>query len=101
MKGCRKEKERERKRNIENRIETENCLPQAAKVELLEECFFFTHKLSFGREKTNRGVRLLLENLIPILPLEKGPTTSPPPNWHAEEREKERPNLKTTCSLLT
>lgn len=87
-----RKREWKKERNIENRIETELFASSAAKVELLEECFFFTH-YHLEPEETKRGVRLLLENFIrieknPILPLEKGPTSSSPPNWHAEEKTR-------------
>lgn len=55
---------REREREISNTGLRLNCLPRTAKVELLEESFF---TLSFGNEKTNRGERMLLENFIRII----------------------------------
>lgn len=51
-----------------------NCLPQAAKVELLEECFFYTHTIIWKRGNEPRcatvvGKLYSNRNQKPILPL--------------------------------
>lgn len=69
-----------------------NCLPDCKSRAFWRNVVSFL-RLLFGSE-SERGVRLLLDNFIrikntPIFPLEKGPTSSPPPpNRHTEARER-------------
>lgn len=58
-------RERERERNIENRIETELFASSAAKVELFGEMLFLFYDY-YLEAKRERGVRLLLDNFIRI-----------------------------------